>query len=421
MAARFSRRDMMLRTAALAAAALTADASRAGSVPLHVLRQTRDIDAALQARVESGEVPGVVAMAASTEATIYEGVFGLRAQGGTAKMSIDTVFRIASMVKLLTSVAALQLVEQGRLKLDAPAADLDPTLASLQVLTGFDARGAPQLRPARNPITLRNLLSHTSGFSYPLWDADVLRYLRAARSDPALPRGALMFEPGSRWAYGGSLDRVGRLVEIASGLTLDRYFRDRILGPLSMTDTGFTITGQQRAREAHLNVRQGDGSLVPQPLEHHSTPQRFSGGGGIYSTAPDYLILLQTLLNGGSRAGTTILRPQTVALMADNQIGNLGAGVMKTTNPALSNDVDFFPGVRLRWGLGHMINLDPVAGGRKAGSLTWGGLYNTYYWIDPASGVAGVIMMQILPFADMRALVTYRAFERALYRACAAT
>jgi len=416
MMGRFSRRDMMLHTAMAAAAAMV-NARPAVSAPLRALRQSRDIDAVLQARVDTAEVPGVVAMAASAQATIYQGAFGVRAQGAATKMTVDTVFRIASMVKLLTTVAALQLVEQGRLKLDEPAARIDPTLAAPQVLTGFDAKGVPQLRPARKAITLRQLLSHTSGFAYPLWDADVGRYLHRARSDPALPRSVLMFDPGSRWAYGGSLDRVGRLVEMVSGVTLDRYFRDHITHPLGMNDTGFTITEPQRSREAHLHVRQSDGTLQPQPLEQHSAPKRFSGGGGIYSTAPDYLTLLQALLNGGSIDGTSILRPRTVALMADNAIGNLDAGVMRTTNPAISSDVDFFPGVRLRWGLGHMINLDPVEGGRKAGSLTWAGLYNTYYWIDPASGLAAVVMMQILPFADARALAAYRAFERALYRA----
>ncbi|MBR0692287.1 beta-lactamase family protein [Bradyrhizobium lablabi] len=394
-----------------------ANAHRAVAAPLHNLPQSRDIDSILRAGVDAGEIPGIVAMAASAQATVYEGAFGARAKGAAAKMSVDTVFRVASMVKLLTSVAALQLVEQGKLRLDEPAADIDPALAAPRVLTGFDDKGVPQLRPARTPVTLRNLLSHTSGFSYPLWDVDAVRYLRAARSDPALPRSVLMFDPDSRWAYGGSLDRVGRLVEIASGQTLDRYFHDRILQPLGMNDTGFTITEKQRAREARLHVRQSDGTLVLQPLEKHTATRTFSGGGGIYSTAPDYLNLLRALLNGGSIRGKSILLPETVALMAVNQIGDLDAGVMKTTNPALSNDVDFFPGTRLRWGLGHMINLDPMRGGRKAGSLTWAGLYNTYYWIDLASGVAGVIMMQILPFADARALVAYRAFERAIYRA----
>src|SRR5262249_14357286 len=152
-------------------------------------------------------------------------------------------------------------------------------------------------------VTLRNLLSHTSGLSYPLWNADAVRYGRAARADPALPRSVLMFDPERRWAYGGSLDRVGRLIEIASGLTLDRCFAERILRPLGMNDTGFTIAEPQRAREAHLHVRRSDGTLKPEPLEKHRAPRTFSGGGGLYSTAPDYLVLLQALLNGGSLAG----------------------------------------------------------------------------------------------------------------------
>ena len=418
MTVRFSRRDMLMRTAAGAAANLIPGAaipSRAAQP--RAPSPNGETDAVLQARVDAAEVPGLVAMAATEHSVIYQGAFGARAIGAAAKMSSDTVFRIASMTKLLTSVAALQLVERGKLKLDEPAGKIDPTLGSPQVLVGFDAQGAPQLRAARKPITLRNLLTHTSGFSYLLWDANVARYMKVARNNPALPRAPLMFDPGARWAYGGSLDRVGRLVEIASGQTLDRYFRDHILGPLGMNDTAFSITEKQYARQASLHVRKPDGALAPQPLERRAAPKVFSGGGGIYSTAPDYLTLLQALLNGGGLAGKSILRPQTVALMSTNQIGNIDAGILKTTNPALSDDVDFFPGVRLRWGLADMINIDPVPDGRRAGSLTWAGLYNTYYWIDPASRIAGVIMMQILPFADQRALGVYRLFERGIYRA----
>jgi methyl acetate hydrolase len=418
MTAQFSRREALLRAAAIATAGAMPGAPFArAAIPLHKLSRSGEIDAILQAAVDAAEVPGLVAMVATERSVIYQGTFGFRGIDVAAEMSADTVFRIASMVKLLTSVAAMQLVERGKLKLDEPAAKIDPTLGSPRVLTGFDAKGAPQLRPAQKPITLRDLLSHTSGFSYQLWDADVVRYLKVSRGNPALPHMPLMFDPQARWAYGGSLDRVGRLIEIVSGKTLDRYFRDHIAAPLGMKDTGFAITEEQRAREATLHVRQADGTLVPQPIEKPNARKVFSGGGGIYSTAPDYLTLLQALLNGGSLAGKSILRPETVAAMSANQIGDLEAGILKTTNPALSNDVDFFPGLRLRWGLGHMINLDPVPDGRKAGSLTWAGLYNTYYWIDPASRIAAVIMMQILPFADTRALDLYRKFERAVYRA----
>jgi methyl acetate hydrolase len=389
------------------------------AAPPRVRAQDKNIDAVLRAAVDQADVAGVVAMAATAESVFYQGSFGRRDIRGNSEMSPDTIFRIASMVKLLTSVAALQLVEKGKLTLDDPVAALEPTLGAMQVLAGFDSGGTPMLRPAQSALTLRNLLTHTSGFSYQLWDSSLVRYLKIARAAPNLPRMPLMFDPGTRWAYGGSIDRVGRLVEVASGKKLDRYFHEYILGPLGMADTAFSLTEGQRARQASLHVRNLDGTLISQPPEKRSTVVEFSGGGGIYSTAPDYLTLLQALLNGGRLGKAAILRPETVALMNQNQIGNLEAGILKTTNPALSNDVDFFPGVRLRWGLGHMINLEPVAGGRQAGSLTWAGLYNTYYWMDPASGIAGVIMMQVLPFADTRALTVYRQFEAGVYRSTA--
>jgi CubicO group peptidase (beta-lactamase class C family) len=415
-----TRRDALLRTAGLAAASMVPAAPiPALAAPVRQPVQSGEIDAALQAKVSAREIPGVVAMAANEGSVIYQGAFGVRNVATTTAMSSDTIFRIASMVKLLTSVAALQLVERGKLRLDEPADPVDPTLASVQVLAGFDAKGVPELHPPHQPITLRNLLTHTSGFSYPLWDPNVVRYLKAARNNSALPRRPLMFEPGTKWAYGGSIDNVGRLVEIAGGENLERYFRDHITGPLGMNDTAFTITEKQRARQASLHVRKADGKLVPKPFEKPDAAKVFSGGGGIYSTAPDYLTLLQALLNGGSFRGTSILQRKTVGLMSTNQIGDIEAGILRTANPALSNDVNFFPGVRLRWGLGHMINIDPVPDGRSAGSLTWAGLFNTYYWIDPTKRIAGVIMMQILPFADQPALQAYRQFERGICHAFA--
>jgi CubicO group peptidase (beta-lactamase class C family) len=411
---RFTRRDALLQTLALASASALRSASAAAPRPAP---HNPDIDSILQRAVNARDVPGAVAMAATDRTVIYEGAFGLRCVGTPAKMTIDTVFRIASMVKPLTSVAAMQLVESGKLSLDEPAEKIDPELGAVQVLTGFDAKGHPQLRPPLRPITLRNLLTHTSGFSYPLWDETAVRYYAVAGKTKGLPRRPLFFDPDSKWSYGGGIDKVGRFVEIASGEPLERYFRKHICQPLGMKDTGFEITSAQRAREANLHVHKADGTLAAKPLEKANEPHSHSGGGGIYSTAPDYLTLLQALLNGGSFNGAQILKPETVALMASNQTGDIEAGHMKTTSPGLSNDVDFFPGVRLRWAFGHMTNLDPVRDGRKAGSLTWAGLYNTYYWIDPASNVAGVIMMQVLPFADTRALDLYRKFERGIYRA----
>jgi methyl acetate hydrolase len=415
MTGQLSRRDALQTMALAGAGAIVGAPSLALALPAP--ERDHGLDAILRRAVDAREVPGVVAMAATDSSIIYEGAFGPRCHGAPAKMSSDTVFRIASMVKLLTSVAAMQLVERDKLRLDEPASSLDPELASFLVIDKFDAKGAPQMRPPQKPLTLRNLLTHTSGFSYPLWDASVVRYLHCCRTDKKLPRRPLAFDPDTKWSYGGSIDKVGRLVEIASGMPLDRYFHDNITAPLGMNNTGFNITASQRAREASVHRRNADGSFKPEPLEKPVVATAFSGGGGIYSTAPDYLTLLQALLNGGTLRGTTILKPETVALMSANQIGDIEAGIMKTTNPALSSDVDFFPGVRKRWGFGHMITLDPVKDGRKAGSLTWAGLLNTYYWIDPASSIAGVMMMQMLPFADAHALKLYREFERGVYHA----
>jgi CubicO group peptidase (beta-lactamase class C family) len=422
-----SRRDVVKMSVQLAAPALLgaryARAKESGGPAVGTVSQ---IDSLLRAATSAGELPGLVALAATDKGIVYEGTFGKRRMHEVPAMTRDTVFRIASMVKLITSVAALQLVEQGKLSLDDPVPDIDPAVGSPQVLDGFDAKGCPQLRPAKRSVCLRHLLTHTAGFSYRLWDTKAVRYPnsigllpRAERKQA--PRTPLMFDPGERWRYGTSIDWVGRIVEFASGEPLDAYFRKHIFDPLGMNDTGFVISPQQRTREASTHRRGPHGSLTPEPMEqapsHQPAHRSFSGGGGIYSSAPDYLALLRMLLRGGELDGARLLRPETVALMGRNQIGDIEAGVMKTTGPALSNDVDFFPGISLKWGFGHMINMQAVAGCRSAGSLTWGGLLNTYYWIDPAKRIAAVFMTQVLPFADHPALRIYRQFERGIYAA----
>src|SRR5262245_30079282 len=419
-----SRREVLRKAAVVTAGAFAGGrvaAARAEPAKLPAAFGAAEIDLVLREAANAKQIPGVVAMAASDHEIVYEGSFGTRRLGQGSAMTRDTVFRVASMIKTITSVAAMQLVEQGKLALNEPVPDVDPAVNAPQVLEGFSESGAPRLRPAKRPITLRHLLTHTSGFCYRLWDAEAVRYasayngLRPAKK-ATRPRTPLMFDPGERWEYGTSIDRVGRLVEAVSEQPLNIYFCDHITGPLGMADTGFVISATQRGREASVHRRQSDGSLVPQPMETPSVPRSFSGGGGIYSSAPDYLTFIRMLLNNGSLNGTCILRPETVALMNQNQIGDIEAGHLKTTAPLASNDVDFFPGISLRWGLGHMINMAPIPDGRSAGSLTWGGLFNTYYWIDPTKRVAGLFMTQVLPFADRQALRVYRAFERGVYR-----
>ena len=293
------------------------------------------------------------------------------------------------------------------------------------MLEGFDAAGAPKLRPAKRPITLRHLLTHTAGFSYDIWDADTGRYMKTAglpaRTTGKLAslRTPLSFDPGDKWEYGINIDWAGRLVEVLSGQPLDVYFRDKIFAPLGMKDSGFVVSAEQRARQARVHARQADGVLAPQPWEAApvANPEFWSGGGPLYSTARDYLTFLQMLLNGGSWNGARLLKSETVAEMNKNHTGNIPAGIMKTQNPALSNDVDLFPGAEIRWGLGYMLNMQPGPNGRSAGTVSWGGIYNTYYWLDPSKRVTGLIMTQILPFADTRTLKLYGQFERGVYEA----
>jgi methyl acetate hydrolase len=372
------------------------------------------IDAALRRAVEAKEVPGVVALATTDEGLIYEGAFGTRDVVNGPDMTPDTIFRIASMTKAVTSVAAMQLVEQGNLELDQPVDDILPELSAPQVLEGFDDAGAPRLRPAKRPIMLRHLLTHTAGFGYEFLNPELARYVdftgmasfttgKLAALD--LP---LIFDPGECWEYGISTDWVGRIVEIVAKQPIDAYFREQIFAPLGMTDTGFLLSRAQEARLVSVHQRKPDGLLEPAPTETVKPQEFLSGGGGLYSTGPDYVAFLQMLLHQGRFNGTQLLRPETVALMAQNHIADLEV-------PELSADVEFFPGIPCKWGLGQMINTLPGPNGRSAGSLTWGGIYNTFYWLDPQKRVAGVFLTQILPLIDRNAVRLYAEFERGIY------
>ena len=414
-----SRRDVLKGSAAMAAVAgLPRRASAQGSV---MQARTR-IDSVLKQAVDARDVPGVVAMAATDKGVLYEGAFGPRALDASAGMTPDTVFRIASMTKAIATVAAMQLVEQGKLKLEEPVPAIDPALGSPQVLEGFDASGAPKLRPAKRPITLRNLLTHTAGFTYDIWSPDTVRYVKAtglpnrATGKLVSLRTPLAFDPGDRWLYGINIEWTGRLIETVSGQALEDYFRERIFGPLGMKDSTYVTSTEQRARQARLHTRGADGALAVQPLEPVPVKGEFwPAGGPLYSTARDYLVFLQMLLNGGSFNGARLLKPETVALMNQNHVGNIPCGVLKAELRNLSNDVDFFPGADIRWGYGYMLNLQAGPNGRSAGTVSWGGLFNTYYWLDPVKHVTGLIMTQILPFADERAVKLYGQLERGVY------
>ena len=382
------------------------------------------IDAVLQQAVESGDVPGVVAAVADDSGVVYEGAFGKRTLDAEPAMTADTVFRIASMTKAVASVALMQLYERGKFGLDQPAGEILPELGSVEVLDGFDDAGQPRLRPAKHPVTPRRLLTHTAGFTYEMWNADLKRYQETTGREGVLGgkkaglRMPLVCDPGTRWEYDVNTDWVGLLVEALSGQTLAAYLEANVFAPLGMTDTRFHRTPEQDARVAGVHQRGEDGTLTPSSVELVRDDAEYdSGGHGLHSTAADYLHFQRMLLGRGSLNGARILEPDTVVLMGENHIGALDVGRMSSVAPPVSNDVQFAPDIVHKHGLGFLINTAAYPGGRAAGSLAWAGLLNTYYWIDPTKRVAGVILTQMLPFFDAKVIPTYDRFEKATYQA----
>jgi CubicO group peptidase (beta-lactamase class C family) len=370
--------------------------------------------------VAAGKVPGVVAMVTSREGTIYEGGFGERVLGQGSAMTPDTVVWIASMTKALTSVAAVQQVERGRLDLDAPASAVVPRIAEAQVLTGFDAAGKPTYRAPRRPITLRHLLTHSAGFSYEIWNPDIQK-VQAALQIPGITEckekaltTPLIADPGERWDYGINIDWAGKMVEAVTGKKLGAVLKADLFDPLGMKDTAFRISPELRKRLAGVHLRGPDGTLAPFEFEIPQEPEFEMGGGGLYGTMGDYLKFVRMVLNNGQLGGERVLKPESVGALCMNQMGSNRVTNLVAAIP-LTNDAEFFPGVNKSWSLAFQINHEPVFTGRPAGGLMWAGLANSYYWIDPITGVGGVYATQIFPFADREALPLYYAFETAVY------
>jgi methyl acetate hydrolase len=385
-------------------------------------QSSKQIDRVLRDAVNEKKVPGIVAMVAVADHVIYEGASGKRDTMENIPMTVDSIFRIASMTKPITAVAVMQLVESGRVKLDEPAATYLPELSHVQVLEGFDAStGKAKLRPPKTIPTVRQLLSHTSGFAYEFFDPELQRYVAtgavpsARQGDDGFLKAPLLFDPGTRWEYGISTDWLGKLVEKVSGQTLEDYFREHIFQPLGMTDTFFDVPPEKQARVVALHQRQEDGSFVEPPPQPFKPVRFFSGGGGLYSTASDYLKFARMLLGGGQSGNKRIVRSETVDQMSRNQIGDLTLVQMRSLIPQFAKDPIRIPGSLDKFGLGFAVNTKPGEGGRSPGSLAWAGIYNTFFWIDPPRKTCAVIMMQILPFSDDAAISVVEHFERAVY------
>lgn len=380
------------------------------------------IDPILTRAVESGRLAGIVAAAATRDRPIHIGAAGLADVEKQIAMERDSLFRIASMTKAVTSVAAMQLVEHARVALDQPAADYLPALARVRVLEGFDeASGEPRLRPPRTQMTVRELLTHSSGFAYEIWNADIARYRAQTGLPSAFEEGRgflaapMVRDPGERWEYGISSDWLGELIAAVSGRTLDTFLREEIFEPLGMSETHFGESAEKVQPIVAVQQRQADGSLVQIPFELPAQEDFYSGGAGLVSTADDYLRFLRMILCGGSLDGVRILDSHTVDAMAAPQLTGSYLGDIPTADPVISNDVHLLPGLEKAWGLGFLINLDDIESLRSAGSLCWAGVFNTYYWIDRKSGVCGATFSQILPFFDAEMIATSVDYERAVY------
>jgi len=371
------------------------------------------LDALLQTAVDQKRVPMTVAMVADSKGVVYEHAVGA---------PTNAIFAIASMTKPITSVAVMQLVEAGRVKLDEPAATYVKELANVQVFDG----GA--LRAPHAPITVRQLLTHTSGFGYEFLNRELLT-LVGKKQIPSVMAGGdgflkapLVSDPGTRWEYGISTDWLGRLVERVSGQTLEAYVTAKIADPLGMRDTFFNVPADKRARVMTIYQRGADGSLTPQPAPPAGPVEYFSGGGGLFSTAADYLTFARAILAGGQLNGRRILGESSVAAMGQNHIGDLMVRPAASVIPQLaSNNAGAMPGSPDKFGLGFALNTRPTEAGRSANTLSWAGIYNTFFWIDREKQVAAVLMTQLLPFLDDGAKQVIEDFDRAVYAMRAGT
>jgi CubicO group peptidase (beta-lactamase class C family) len=399
-------------------AGLTLALSAGVKMPLHAASLEAAMTTTLGASVQRHKIPAASAMVANADKTLYHGSFGHRDSASRVPITTRSIFRIASMTKPVTAVAAMQLVERGKLTLDDRVDKYLPELADLQVLEGFAADGHPTLRPAASPVLLRQLLTHTSGFAYDTWDSEQFRYSTYMEKTkaPAPPVRPLSFDPGTQWRYGTSMDWAGRLVEAVSGQTLEAWFQQEILQPLGMIDTSFICPDEKFDRLVNYYRRESNGLLKEQPRKPLTPPKSFNGGGGLYSTPEDYIRFMQMFLRNGQGAGDVrILRAETVDLMTKNHVGEMSAGKLKSMTPATSSDMDVHPGHTDGFGYGFLINAEDYDGGRSAGSLAWAGIDNTFFWIDPHRHLCALIMMQFLPFCDAEAVAVLRDFEHAIY------
>jgi methyl acetate hydrolase len=372
------------------------------------------IGAFLKAAIDRGDVPGVVVLVTGPDSVLYHEAFGKMSTAKDLEMKKDTIFNIASMTKAVTSVGVMMLVDEGKVGLDDEVSKYLPQFKAPQVLSKVDvAAGTYETRPATRPITIRQLLTHTSGIGYSWSDPGLaLVQKKTGAADLDLP---LVNEPGAQWTYGASTRVLGMVIEKISGLTIDKYLEARILGPLGMKDTTYAVPTSKTARVVGRNQRT-DGKIVeipnPDPI-----PATIRGDGGLYSTAADYGRFVQMILNHGQLGGVRILKEQTVREMSRNQTGNVKVRLQPTAEPLRSKPYPLGAGEDV-WGLGFQIAAPakPASNMRRPGSMNWAGINNTFYWIDPEKQIGVIVLMQILPFYDDAAIKILQGVEERVYQ-----
>jgi CubicO group peptidase (beta-lactamase class C family) len=367
----------------------------------------------MKAIAERGDVPGVVTMVARKGKVVHLEATGKRELESGTPMRKDTIFRIYSMTKPITGVAMMMLFEQGKWQLNDPVSKYIPEFADLQVAKVDPASGAVTTVPANHPMTMRELMSHSGGFTYGLFGTTAVdrQYVENKVFDPTQPmqtfierlaKAPLLFQPGERWHYSVSVDVQGYLVEKLSGQSFPEFLQQHVFGPLKMVDTAFYVPEAKMNRFAEFYYRGKDGKTVKHPgVADYSKPPVFpSGGGGLVSTASDYLRFCQMLLNGGTLDGQRILSPLSVKLMRTN--------MLPASAPTMGAGTGF--------GLDFAVVDDPAAAGGYVGQGTyfWGGYAGTWFWIDPVYQliVIGMIQERGEGVPDFRALsrsLTYQA------------
>jgi methyl acetate hydrolase len=370
-------------------------------------------------------VPGVVAMITNRSGNIYEGAAGKRSLGGSQPMTTDSVFEIYSTTKAITGTAVLQCVEEGKLDLDAPAKNYAPDIGKLEVLDGFDADGTPRLRAPKRDITTRMLMLHTAGFGYDFFNTTYLR-LAQERGQPSVitcSRASIMtpllFDPGDKWEYGSNIDWCGQVVEGIRGKRLGEVLAERVFAPLGIADMAFSLSPSMRERLATMHQREADGSLTPLPdMQLPADPEVDMGGHGLHASIGEYMKFIRMWLNDGAGPHGRVLNTETVEAAVRNGLqAHQTVTVLPGVIPSISNDAEFFPGLKKSWSYTFMVNDEDAPTGRPAGALGWAGLPNLFYWIDRKNGFGGYWATQILPFGDPISFGAYMDFETAAYAA----